>query len=51
MKVLFYIAGVYVITPIACLIYGTTVIAGKKFIKDISRCKCGVCRQFKDPIH
>ena len=51
MKVLLYMVGSYIIAPIACLAYGSTIVVGKKLIKDIGRCKCGVCRQYKDPIH
>ena len=58
MNTILYITGIYLLAPVGCFIYGATsyitrqaYLKTKKSIGELGRCKCGVCRQFKDPIH
>ena len=51
MNTLLYLTSVYVLAPVVYVLYGSTKHYGNKLIKNISRCKCRVCEQYKDPIH
>ena len=51
MKSLLYIAGLYVISPFILFMYGVGKHGSNKLLKNIGRCRCGVCEQYAEPIH